>query len=94
MVPNPMTTASYDAQTGHVDLFEPAAEAVGIAAGSASNATPTPKRLAQAYERFLEMPVWAVLAVMWVAGAVLLGSCALALYMVGSLVVGTIAGSA
>jgi hypothetical protein len=94
MVPNPMTTASYDAQTGHMDLFEPPAEVAGLAEGSASNATPTPKRLAQAYERFLGMPVLAVLAVMWVAGAVLLGSCALVLYVVGSLVVGTIAGSA
>jgi hypothetical protein len=31
------------------------------------------------------MPVQTVLAVMWVAGAALLGSCALTLYVLGSL---------
>jgi hypothetical protein len=36
------------------------------------------------YERFLELPVAGVLAVMWVAGAALLGSCALTLYLLGS----------
>ncbi len=36
------------------------------------------------YERFLELPVWAVLAAMWVAGAAVLGSCALTLYLLGS----------
>ena len=35
------------------------------------------------YERFLELPVPIVLAVMWVAGAALLGSCALTLYLLG-----------
>jgi hypothetical protein len=39
----------------------------------------------RSYERFLEMPVQIVLAVMWVAGAALLGSCALTLYVLGSL---------
>ena len=37
------------------------------------------------YERFLEMPVAGVLAVMWMAGAALLGSCAMTLYLLGSL---------
>ena len=36
------------------------------------------------YERLLGLPVAGVLAVLWLAGAVLLGSCALALYLVGS----------
>jgi hypothetical protein len=36
------------------------------------------------YERFLELPVAGVLAVMWVAGAALLGSCALTLYLLGA----------
>jgi len=39
----------------------------------------------RSYERFLELPVSIVLAVMWVAGLVLLGSCALTLYLLGSL---------
>jgi hypothetical protein len=38
-----------------------------------------------AYERFLELPVWVVLAAMWAAGVALLGSCALALYVLASL---------
>ncbi len=32
------------------------------------------------YERFLQMPVAFVLAVMWVAGAILIGSCVATLY--------------
>ena len=36
------------------------------------------------YERFLALPVAGVLAVMWLAGAALLGSCALTLYVIGS----------
>ena len=41
--------------------------------------------LVRAYERFLELPVALVLAVMWLAGVALLGSCALAVYLLGSL---------
>jgi hypothetical protein len=40
------------------------------------------------YERFLELPVWAVLAVLWLSGATLLGSCAMILYMLGMGLVG------
>ena len=40
----------------------------------------TPDR---AYEGFLELPVPVVLAVLWVAGAVLEGLCIAALYAVG-----------
>ena len=46
-----------------------------------------------AYEGFLELPPAVVLLVLWVAGAVLLGSCALVLYWVGSVVVRSLAGS-
>jgi type VI protein secretion system component VasF len=35
----------------------------------------------RSYERFLELPVWAVLAAMWAAGVALMGSCASALYL-------------
>jgi hypothetical protein len=35
----------------------------------------------KAYEQFLEMPVAVVLGVMWLAGATLVGSCALVLYL-------------
>ena len=39
----------------------------------------------RSYERFLEMPVAFVLSVMWAAGVALLGSCAVTLYLLGSL---------
>ena len=41
----------------------------------------TSSRIGRAFEGFLEMPVRFVLVVMWLAGAVLMGSCGLALYM-------------
>ncbi len=36
------------------------------------------------YERFLELPVVAVLAALWLVGAAFLVSCALMVYMTGS----------
>jgi hypothetical protein len=51
-----------------------------------------PPTVGQAYERFLELPVVVVLAVMWLAGATLLGSVALALYSVGWVLVRSVAG--
>jgi hypothetical protein len=51
-----------------------------------------PPMVGQAYERFLELPVVVVLAVMWVAGAALLGSVALALYSAGWVLVRSVAG--
>ncbi len=39
----------------------------------------------RAYEWFLELPVAIVLAILWFAGAVLVGLCALALYSFGLL---------
>ncbi len=41
----------------------------------------------QMYERFLGLPVAVVLGVLWLVGAVLLGVCALALYLYVSLLV-------
>ena len=35
----------------------------------------------RAYERFFELPAMVVLAVLWLAGALLIGACALALYL-------------
>ena len=54
--------------------------------------TPMTAGIGRAYEWFLELPVVIVLTVMWVAGVALLGSCALALYMAGSVVVRSLAG--
>jgi hypothetical protein len=41
----------------------------------------TSSRIGRAYEGFLELPVAFVLGVLWLAGAVLVGSCALVLYL-------------
>ncbi len=87
-----MTTTTHEAQAAHTNVFAATADAAGIAAGSPSIAAPTPKRMVLAYERFLGMPVWVVLALMWAAGAALLGSCALVTYMVGSLVLQALVG--
>ena len=87
-----MTTTSHQAQAD-INVFAPTAQAEGIAAGSSSTATPAPKLMARAYEGFLGLPVLVVLAVMWVAGAALLGSGALVVYMVGSVLLRTVVGS-
>ena len=47
--------------------------------------------IGRAYERFLEMPGAFVLAALWVAGAALLGWCALVLYIAASVLVQTVA---
>ncbi|MDQ3912356.1 MAG: hypothetical protein M3305_11440 [Actinomycetota bacterium] len=38
-------------------------------------------QVGQTYERFLELPVAVVLAVLWLMGAVLEGTCVLALFV-------------
>jgi hypothetical protein len=53
---------------------------------------PASTRIGLAYECFLELPVAAVLLVMWAAGAVLLGACALLMYAGISALVGMVAG--
>ena len=40
--------------------------------------------LGKAYERFYELPVPVILVVLWLVGAMLLGLCALALYVYAS----------
>jgi hypothetical protein len=57
-----------------------ASEATPVQSSTAS-APPLSAGIARAYERFLEMPVAFVLGVMWLAGATLIGSCALLLYL-------------
>jgi hypothetical protein len=75
--------------TGHdtrlADVTIPAAtaeveEARGPSPGTSS--VPTSERVAQAIcERLLEMPTGAVIGLMWVTGAALIGSCALVVYV-------------
>ncbi len=45
------------------------------------------------YERFLRGPVMVVLAVLWLGGLTLLGLCALALYLAGSVLMRVLAGA-
>ena len=52
---------------------------------------PSDKRfIGKAYNRFLNLPVPFVLAVSWFVGVVLIGSCALALYMLWLLLQATL----
>jgi hypothetical protein len=88
-----MTSTSYEAQAADINVFKSTTQAERIAAGSSSTATPAPKLMARAYEGFLGLPVLVVLAVMWGAGAALLGSFALVVYMVGSVLLRTVVGS-
>ena len=55
--------------------------------------TPMSVGIGRAYEWFLQLPVVIVLTVLWVVGAVLLGSCVLVLYVAGSELARSLAGS-
>jgi hypothetical protein len=61
--------------------------------GYLTTAAPVPTGIGLAYERFLELPVAVVLLVMWAAGAVLLGACALVAYAGVSALVGIVIGA-
>ncbi len=56
-------------------------------------AADSPHAVGRTYERFLELPPAFVLAVMWLAGAALLGSIALVLYSTAWALVRSVAGS-
>jgi hypothetical protein len=87
-----MTTTSYEARAVNTtNVLASTAQAEGIAEGS--TAAPAARKLARAYEGFLGLPVWVVLAAMWVAGAMLLGSCAVVVYVVGSVLLRAVVGS-
>jgi hypothetical protein len=88
-----MSTTSYEVRLVHTtNVSTSTAQAEGSTAGPSSTAAPAPRRMARAYEAFLRLPVWVVLAAMWVAGATLLGSCALVAYVVGSMLLGAVVG--
>jgi hypothetical protein len=92
-----MANTTYEARAVHTNVLASTAQAEGIAegsiAGASSTAAPTPRRMTRVYEGFLGLPVWVVLAAMWVAGATLLGSGALVVYMVGSVLLRAVVGS-
>jgi len=58
-----------------------------------TTAAPVSTRIGLAYEWFLELPVALALLVMWMAGTVLLGACALLMYAGISALVGMVAGT-
>jgi hypothetical protein len=82
---------SYNAQAAAMDNRAATAGVEEAPVGSAGTPIPTSGRMAHAYARFLEMPVGVVLALVWLAGAAFLGSCALVLYTVGSVLLRSIA---
>jgi hypothetical protein len=86
------TTTTYENRAADTNVFASPPHADGTAGGGGRPAAPSPGWLARAYEGFLEMPVLVILALMWVAGAALLGSCALALYVVGSVLLRAVVG--
>ena len=63
-----------------MDVFASTAQAEGIAAGSSRTAAPTPRRMARAFEGFLELPVPLVLMVLWLLGALMLGAVVMGIY--------------
>ena len=77
----------YDARAATMDVSAAPGGVEGTPVGSPATPAPISERMARAYEGFLGMPVGVVLALMWVAGAALLGSCALVLYIVGTVLV-------
>ena len=89
-----MTTTAHDARTADTNVSA-ATAAVGEArAGSPGTSAPTSERIAaRACEWLLGMPMGMAMALMWVTGAALLGSCALVVYAVGSVLLGLVAGS-
>ena len=88
------TSLSYEVRAADINVSASTTQAAGIAAVPPGIGAPTPKRMvARGYERFLGLPVWVVLAAMWVTGAALLGSSVLVLYMVGSLLLQALVGS-
>jgi hypothetical protein len=68
----------------------------GIVPTKSRNPTPLPPEMRRVYERFLErflkLPPVVALTVLWVAGAALLGSYALVLYVAWSVLVRLVAG--
>ena len=82
---------SYNAQAAGMDDRATTAGVEVAPVGSSVTSIPTSGRIAHAYERFLEMPMGVVLVLVWLARAAFLGSCALMLYAVVSVLLGSIA---
>ena len=63
-----------------VALEKPTLQEKVVRAETGIGTTQPPTRDAGLYSRFLELPLPVVLLTLWVAGAALMGSCALTLY--------------
>ncbi len=77
-----MTTENPPAAVGDISTATPVAP---VRPRTSSTTTPPVSvGVGRAYERFLELPVGVVVGLMWLAGAALIGSFALAVYLVVS----------
>lgn len=89
-----MMTTAHDARTADTNVSAATAAVEEARAGSPGTSVPTSERIAtRACEWLLGMPMGVAIALLWVTGAALLGSCALAVYVVGSVLLGLVAGS-
>jgi hypothetical protein len=86
-------STSFDTPAADINVSAATAGVEKASVGAPGSTLPISGPIAEAYRRFLGMPVLVFLAVMWVAGAALLGSLALAVYMAGSFLVPVIAGA-
>jgi len=75
-----------------VQLEKPTPKIKAVPAETGIGTTPTPTRDAGLISRFLELPVPVVLLTLWVAGAALIGSCALTLYHLLGLLLSALGG--
>jgi amino acid transporter len=75
-----------------VVLEKPTLKRKALPAETGIGATQTPTRDAGLIARFLELPVPVVLLTLWVAGAALMGSCALTFYHLLGLLLSTSGG--
>ena len=64
----------------------------GVAPKAPKSYARIPPTVGRAYERFLELPVALMLAVMWLVGAALLGSGVLVVYLAGRVLVRAVVG--
>ena len=56
-------------------------------------AAPVPRGIRLAFERFLELPAQVVFLVLWVAGVVFFGACAMLAYIGVSALIGMVVGA-
>ncbi len=79
-----VTTENPPAAVGDISTATPVAPVQPRTSSTTATTPPVSVGVGRAYERFLELPVGVVVGLMWLAGAALIGSFALAVYLVVS----------